>query len=117
MKICLVVAASVLCTLSQFAMADAAIAPSDFGALTSAVHFCGQIDPRHKVQLSEAAEKLTKGVSVKSRAQMKQTAEFANGYALIDGVLHELSEGNAVQLCAATGATVPTGYRARSASR
>ena len=117
MKICLVAAASVLCTLSQFAMADAALTPSDFGALTSAVHFCGQVDPRHKVQLSEAAEKLTKGMSVKSRAQMKQTAEFKNGYALIDGVAHELSNASAVQLCTAAAATDPKGYRARGVSR
>ena len=109
MKICLVATASVLCTLSQFAMADAALTPSDFGALTSAVDFCGQVDPRHKKQLSEVAKKLMKGVSEKSMAQMKHTAEFANGYALIDGVVHELSNANAVQLCtAALGQAEPT---------
>ena len=101
MKICLVVAASVVCTFSQIAWAKTPITARTVGAVSSAVHFCGQIDPRHKEQLSKAAERLMMGWSSRSLAQVKHTAEFEDGYTVMDGVVHELSMDRAVQLCAA----------------
>lgn len=79
---------------------EAALNAQQLGLMDRALKFCGLVDPVLSKKLEAKVAELLKGASADTVAKARNSADYKNAYAMMDGFIAQVDEHNAKKLCA-----------------
>jgi hypothetical protein len=75
--------------------------PGEVGALQAVYDFCGKVDPAKRREFERNADALLTGLTPAQVAALRKSTEYKRGYHMLQGILPDLKNSDAVVACGA----------------